>query len=199
MRRSSAMGTSRFMSGEADVASNSRPGLPAHVRDSMLKGQGTRGQDARGGATRHGDRRVGQAMSSCPWQLHLRGTSCRGMRKCRSSSTRNWALGMVTSSCVGKTLKTRPAKGPACESSSARDAGEVSKMRLIRALITSTGGTKLPAFEAPRSGGFLRSVGGKVDGGRRQQQPNRGHRSRLGASVPARGLRLPWMGVALRR
>ena len=36
--------------GEADVASNSRPGLPAHARDSMLKGQGTCGQDARGGA-----------------------------------------------------------------------------------------------------------------------------------------------------
>ena len=36
--------------GEADVASNSRPGLPAHARDSMLQGQGTRGQDARGGA-----------------------------------------------------------------------------------------------------------------------------------------------------
>ena len=37
--------------------------------------------------------------------------------------TRNWALGMVTSSCVGKTLKTRRAKNPACESSSPRDAG----------------------------------------------------------------------------
>ena len=36
--------------GAADVASNSRPGLPAHARDSMLKGQGTRGQDAGDGA-----------------------------------------------------------------------------------------------------------------------------------------------------
>ena len=45
-------------------------------------------------------------------------------RNLRSRSTRNCALGMTTSSCVGSTLQAREECGPACDSSSARDAGD---------------------------------------------------------------------------
>ena len=61
--------------------------------------------------------------SSAPWQRHLRGASGRGRRRRRSRRTRNCALGMAMSSRVGMRFSAREAKGPACDSSSARDAG----------------------------------------------------------------------------
>ena len=57
-------------------------------------------------------------------------------------------------------------------------------MRLIRALITSTGGTKFPAFEAPRSGGFLRSVGGRWRGAGGNSSPIGGIEAGLAQVCP---------------
>ena len=57
-------------------------------------------------------------------------------------------------------------------------------MRLIRALITSTGGTKLSAFEAPRSGGFLRSVGGRWTGAGGNSSPIGGIEAGLAQVCP---------------
>ena len=59
---------------------------------------------------------------SLPRQLHVRGTSGRGRRRRRRSTMRNCAFGMDAASCVGATVMARAECGPACDSSSARDA-----------------------------------------------------------------------------
>ena len=51
-------------------------------------------------------------------------------RRRHSRTTRNRALGTVTSSRGGMTLKTRATKGPALDSSSARDEGVRSEKRI---------------------------------------------------------------------
>ena len=80
---------------------------------------------------------------------HLRGASGRGRRRRRSRRTRNCALGMAMSSRVGMRFSAREAKGPACDSSSARDAGVtsercVSYARLSQALRALRGEGVLP-------------------------------------------------------
>ena len=119
MRRSSETGTSRFMSARRTWRATLAPASRQTRATACSKGS------ARVASTPD----VAQAVrwspsgSSTPWQLHLRGASGRGSRKRRSRRTRNCALGMATSSRVGRTLRAREANCPACESSSARDAG----------------------------------------------------------------------------
>ena len=60
--------------------------------------------------------------SRWPRQAHVRGATGSGSRSPRSSKTRKCAEGTVTSPDVGKTVRVRAACGPACDSSSARDA-----------------------------------------------------------------------------
>ena len=76
--------------------------------------------------------------SSVPRQEQLRGASGRGKRSRRSSRSRNWGGGTVTSSQVRTTVGDRAECGPACGSSNARDAGHrsarcVSSMRSSQA------------------------------------------------------------------
>ena len=108
MRRASATGTSTFMSASRTLRATLAPASRQTRATVSSSGR------ARVGRTPE----VAQAArwspegSSCPRQLHLRGASGRGSRKRRSRRTRNKALGMVTSS-----------RGPAWDSSSAREAG----------------------------------------------------------------------------
>ena len=66
-------------------------------------------------------------------QEQARGPSGRGSRSRRRSRIRKWDEGMDTSSDVGRTARARSECGPACESSSAREAGVRSERCLLSA------------------------------------------------------------------
>ena len=79
-----------------------------------------------------------------PRQAHARGATGRGSRNQRRRTIRNCGEGRVSSDEVGKTVSARAACGPACDSSSARDAASVRKMQLERVHVTGGRGQPLP-------------------------------------------------------
>eukprot|EP00439_Symbiodinium_sp_Y106_P077293 s244_g16.t1 len=104
--------------GQADITGNTRAGFLADPRSSPSK-EGGPGRRARRKLRRQPcDRRVGRG----PRQAHVRGATGSGTRSRRSIRTRNKGEVTVSSAEVGKAVKARAACGPACDSSSARDA-----------------------------------------------------------------------------
>ena len=104
--------------GQADITGNTRAGFLADHRSSPSK-EGGPGRRARRKLRRQPcDRRVGRG----PRQAHVRGATGSGTRSRRSIRTRNKGEVTVSSAEVGKAVKARAACGPACDSSSARDA-----------------------------------------------------------------------------
>ena len=103
---------------QANIAGDSRPSFLAHPRHCPLERKGS-------GCEHTGSRtccpvvaeRVGRSR-----QAHVRGATGSGKRSRRSSKTRKSGDGTISSAEVGKTVKARAACGPACDSSSARDA-----------------------------------------------------------------------------
>ena len=119
MRRSSDTGTSMFMS-----AAGGHDGRHAH----RLLGRPAQQRVQEGGPGRRAlrklrrqpcDRRVGQGDHG---RRTYAGATGSGKRSRRSSNTRNNGEVTVNSADLGKTVKARAACGPACDSSSARDA-----------------------------------------------------------------------------
>ena len=118
MRRSSETGTSIFMSAKRTLRATRAP-ASWHTRATAL---------SRGSARDASTPDVAHAAlwspsgSRWPRQAHVRGATGSGSRSRRSSKMRRCAEGTVTSPDVGKTVRVRAACGPACDSSSARDA-----------------------------------------------------------------------------
>ena len=181
MRRSSATGTSRFMSASLTCRATLAPASRQTRATACSRGS------ARAARTPE----VAQAVrwsprgSSAPWQRHLRGARGRGRRRRRSRRTRNCALGMAMSSRVGMRFSAREAKGPCLrQQQRSRRGGEVRKMRLVRALITGTESRMLPALDRPRVVGVVwvrgRSGGTGAEGQPRQAPQNQGRIDVLG-------------------
>ena len=162
-RRASATGTSTFRSATPFA------GLPADAAQQRARGA-RRGPGPRRWHTRSGGSR--------PRRQHLDGARGSGSLKRRSKRTRNSAQGMVTSSCVGVTTKTRAAKGPAWDSSSTRDAGVRSDV-----LVASVGRESLPAFEGPTvAGGKQLTHARTASGTSTCQAPNPARYQRVSAT-----------------
>ena len=106
---------------QAHIPGHTCASLAAHPGKCALKGDGTRGKEAGGGTRRSV---ITKHRSSGRRQAQARGASGSGRRSRRRRRTRTCALGSVTSSCVGRTVRAREECGPACVSSSGRAAGE---------------------------------------------------------------------------
>ena len=114
IRRASCTGTSRFMSASRTFLATRAPAsrhTPARARSRGMA------REARTPAVAHAVR-WSPSTSSGLRQAQARVAS--------GSGRRNWkcALGSVTSSCVGRNIRAREECGPACDSSSAREAGD---------------------------------------------------------------------------
>ena len=118
MRRASWRGICKLISAKRTFCATRAP-ASRHTRASA-RSSGI-ALDGRTPAVAHAARWSPKA-SKAPPHRHACGVSGRGSRNLCSSSTRNCALEMVTSSWVGNTVKARAACGPACESSSAWNA-----------------------------------------------------------------------------
>ena len=129
----------------------------ASTGDGALQGQGPRCKDT--GPDVAQAARWFPSTSSAQRQEQWLGPSGSGRRSRRRMRTRKSELGTANSSHVGRTVNTRAAWGPACDSSNARDArGKFRKVCLKRALVTSPGCPVLPpSQEAFR---FIFPVGG---------------------------------------
>ena len=186
MRRASATGTSTRMSASRTLRATLAPASRQTRATACSSGR------ARVGRTPE----VAQAArwsprgSSCPRQLHLRGASGRGSRKRRSRSTRNKALGRVTSSRVGVTSKARAAKGPAWDSSSAREAGVRSERCISYARLSQAwAASRCQPLKGQRSRGTVlsgRGAGLAGQSGASKPQSQRCCRARIAAVAQGR-------------
>ena len=113
MQRASLTGTSMFMSASLTLRATRAP-LSRQTRATACS------------SGRALDANVAQASPSGsrrPRQRQVRGAKGSGKRSRRRRSTRRCSGGRATAADVGSTVRARPEWGPACESSSARDAG----------------------------------------------------------------------------
>ena len=103
---------------QAHIPGHTCASLAAHPGECALKGGWRARQGCRRWHTPLGDHQAHQAAGSKrkpAVQVGAAGAAGEGGEP---------ALGSVTSSCVGRTVRAREECGPACDSGSARDAGE---------------------------------------------------------------------------
>ena len=117
MRRASLTSTSMFMSPTRTFRATCAPASRQTRATACSSG---RAREASNTDVAQAER-WSPSWSKRPWKEHVRGAQGKGSQRRRSSNTRRCADGTTTAGDVGNAVKARAA----CESSSARDAGEL--------------------------------------------------------------------------